>query len=564
MTKEQLKEFTRCANDFFYFAETYLKITNPSEGLISFKLYDFQKKVIKEFESNRYSIISKFRQAGITTLATLWGLWLAMFKTDQRIMLLSKSDREATGAGETVQTAIDYLPDWLRPNLTNGGNLHEKRFDETNSVMWFYNQQAARSKSLTHLIVDEAAFIPKMQQAWSAMFPTISVGGKCMVISTVNGIGGMGKWFADQYMLAKEGLNKFKVIDLDYTEHPEYKKPGWAEDMLAQLGEKSFRQEILRDFLGSGDTYIPPNIIMEIDKKCTPPIRKLFPEWDTNPSKILKEDYDLANEEYERGSLWIWQNPQPGKSYILSGDTSDGVGGTCDYTAFHVIEENSLIQVAEFYSNTVDNVTFAQIVSQVGLFYNDAYVVIENENGSGSTVLDRLENIFYYPNIHYSTAQNGRQKIGFAMNRNSRQLVCETIKSCIINNIVTIRSSRTCKELKTFIYDFVSRRAQHASGEHDDLVISLGIGLCVAEGASTKLPAGFKGSSINTSTAADKFNKLFLGQSLENIKYALQRNATFETISQDQVDGFYDLLPEISRDKLTARPNESLLREFGM
>ena len=41
-TKEQIIEFQKCEKDPIYFMETYMKIVSLDEGLVPFKMYDFQ------------------------------------------------------------------------------------------------------------------------------------------------------------------------------------------------------------------------------------------------------------------------------------------------------------------------------------------------------------------------------------------------------------------------------------------------------------------------------------------------------------------------------------------
>src|SRR5690606_14033295 len=124
------------------------------------------------------------------------------------------------------------------------------------STIMGYTPKAGRSYTATLLIIDEAAFIPKMSENWASIYPTISTGGRCIVISTVNGTRGDGRWYYETYMDALKGVNGFNIINLQYTEHPDYSQPGWAEEQRKILGDKRFRQEVLGDFEGSRDTYI--------------------------------------------------------------------------------------------------------------------------------------------------------------------------------------------------------------------------------------------------------------------------------------------------------------------
>ena len=284
-TNRRKKEIIKCSNSFAYFCHKYVKILHPMRGLIPFVLFKYQRKTINDYENHRFNIISKFRQGGLTTVTLLWGLWRCMFQLDQQIMLISKTDREATDIGMMADRACENLPEWLKPKKDGKWNDHLKQFTDTGSALKFYSPEAARGKSVTFLIVDECAFIDDMEKHWKAMWPILSTGGSCTLISTVNGL---GNWYEQTYKEAKDGLNKFHVIDLDYWEHPDYNDENWVAEQKAQLGEKGFRQEVLREFQGSGETYFSAKIITSLTEQTRSnfPSRKLFPKWANQAGRI--------------------------------------------------------------------------------------------------------------------------------------------------------------------------------------------------------------------------------------------------------------------------------------
>jgi len=284
MNEYQISEFRKCGFSFKYFCENYVKITNPGKGkgLIPFRLYPFQERVVNDFLENRFNIVRKFRQAGLTTVASIYGLWRCMFDMDQRIILISKTDREAVKVGADIAMVIQHLPAWLKPDMKANAK-HEKEFVNTNSMMWFYTPEAARSRAASFLILDEAAFIKNMPEHWAAMYPILAQGGNCAVISTVNGMKGVGEWYYDIYTKAEQGRNNFHVIDLFFKEHPDYAKPEFEAMTRPNLGEKRWAQEFLGTFHGSGDTFIQPADLARIHSECIPPTEKIWPEWDTTP-----------------------------------------------------------------------------------------------------------------------------------------------------------------------------------------------------------------------------------------------------------------------------------------
>lgn len=546
--EDKLIELQKCSESFEYFCENYVKITHPERGMIPFNLYQYQKRVVAQFEKNRHSIMSKFRQAGLTTMTSIWSLWRCLFKMDQRILLVSIGDREAKEAGRTVKIALEELPDWMQPKMGKN-NDHEKEFSDTNGIIWFLTPKAVRSKALTILVIDEAAFINGMDDLWASMMPSLSAGGKCIVISTVNG---MGNWYQKMYYNALSEKNRFKVIEIDYTEHPDYSKPGWAEDMRADLGEKKFAQEILRSFLGSGDTYIDVKVIRELEVlvKNNHPNRMLFPEWDT---KVLdfKPD-DLPNEDYRGGALWVWKDREPGREYIIAADVADGVGQNGDFSAFHVLDVAECEQVAEFYSNTITPHIYAQILSELGCYYNNAHIVVDGY-GPGAATLNRLANDLYYNNLYEEKV--GRPGIKISNNRGT---VLEAMQYALTNRTVKLHSRRLLEEIRTFNFNPKKRRAEAQSGTHDDLIMALAVGLYVRDEKYRHLPVGAEALLRNRTTSS------FEADIKDRIRKAIH-DVTEEMLLELETNSM--ITPEedlfLKAQLNFKRTNDALLKEFN-
>lgn len=549
-TKAEWDEILKCRKDFGYFAGKYLKIIHPKKGLINFKLYDFQKKVVGDFEDYNYNIVKKFRQAGLTTVASLWLLWKCLFYTDQRCMILSKSDREAKAVGKTVAAAKKELPPFLQP-IMNNDNDHEKEFLETGSAMWFFTPSAARSRALTYLVIDEAAFIPQMDEHWKAMYPTLSTGGNCIVISTVHGI---GNWYEETYTNARDKKNQFHVINLDWREHPDYNNPDWEKRTRANVGPKGFAQEYDGSFLGSGETYIPGEMILELERDVVDPTFKALAEWDTIPEESF-EEHLMPSKIYEPGALWVWEKAKTGREYIIAADASEGVGEEGDFCAFVVLDVNNLTQVAEFYSNTIPPYKFAQVLKQTGELYNTALIVVENSMGPGQAVCDRLQHTLSYENMYF-TQNVSRDRIGVNMTKNVRPVICEAMQMCILNRLVKIRSIRIVRELKVFIYNKAKQRAEAQKNKHDDLVISLAIALHVCDAINREMPI-----MTNGKHEMDLITQTMFNEDFQKLREELELGISEDILDED-VDIEFELLPKVMFD-VPKRPYDKLLKEFN-
>ena len=187
MTPEQVKEFVKCKKSVVYFIETYCKISHPDKGIVPFILYDFQKEILKKFQIHQYNIANKSRQVGLSTLTASYALWLALFHKNKSIIILSIKDEDAQEFLKKIKLAYEELPDWMtdEPLKNNAHNLKLSNGSSITSTS--SNAQATRGRTPSLLIIDEVAFIDKIEDIWTAALPTLSRGGSAILISCVTG-----------------------------------------------------------------------------------------------------------------------------------------------------------------------------------------------------------------------------------------------------------------------------------------------------------------------------------------------------------------------------------------
>ncbi len=94
-TKEQIVEYQKCANDPIYFMETYMRIVSLDEGLVPFKMYDFQKKIVNTIHNNRFTICKLPRQSGKSTTTVAYLMHYAMFNPNTNVAILANKSSTA-------------------------------------------------------------------------------------------------------------------------------------------------------------------------------------------------------------------------------------------------------------------------------------------------------------------------------------------------------------------------------------------------------------------------------------------------------------------------------------
>jgi hypothetical protein len=240
-TRIQKQEILKCAAFFPYFCHKYVKIRRPEQDLVPFILHNCQRSCVKAYENNNFSIFSKFRQGGFSTLNAIYSLWRFSFKPDETISIMVRHERECLDIENIIKYALEALPAWMKPEMY----VRPKNFCNinTDSRLFILNSHTlSPGCSIDYLFMEEVAFISKMDECWKSLLPIISKNGHCACFSTPNG---KNNWFHNVFTNAKRhGFKKFK---LDYRDDPNNKDR--VKQLKAGLGQKGWQQEYLCKFL---------------------------------------------------------------------------------------------------------------------------------------------------------------------------------------------------------------------------------------------------------------------------------------------------------------------------
>jgi hypothetical protein len=397
-----------------------------------------------------------------------YALWLLLFHRDKNILVIATKQETAKNLVTKVRFMHQNLPVWLRGSVVTDNKLSLQFANGSQIKAVASSPDAGRSEALSLLILDECAFIPEADAIWTAASSTLATGGKAILLSTPNG---MGNFFHKMWQQAESKANNFNPIILDWRVHPE-RDQAWRDRQTELMGEMEASQEHDASFIFSGNTVISPDIL-EFYKKT----------YVQDP--ISKQGFD--------GNLWVWEYPVHGKSYVVSADVARGDGE--DYSAFHVIDVETSMQVAE-YKGKVETKQFGNMLVAIATEYNDALLIPENSSigwNAIQQIIDRgYRNLFYmskdlqYVDVEHQMSgkysRDERNMVpGFTTSQRTRPLVIARLKEYMLDNSFTIRSSRMMAELDTFIWK--NGRPEALQGYNDDLIMALCIGLWVRDTA---------------------------------------------------------------------------------
>ena len=458
----QIQEVVKCGKDPVYFFNNYLKIQHPVRGLINFDTYAFQDDCVEAFNDNRFNIILKSRQLGMSTLTAAYSVWLALFQRDKNVLVIATKLSVAQNFITKVKTMIRAMPKWLVLPEIITNNKQLMQFSHGSSIKAIpTSDDAGRSEALSLLIIDEAAFVKNFDMLWMGLYPTISTGGRVIVLSTPNGVGGQ---YYKLYTEAEAGLNEFNPIKIPWDDHPD-RDDKWFAEVTKNLSKRQIAQEYLCDFATSGETFLTQVDFDWVRNQIKPPIER------------------TGND----NNVWIWKYPLSEHDYVVSADIARG--DAKDYSTFHIIDTDEGECVAE-YKGKIPPDRFAELLNEFGLRYNKALMCPENNSYGYATILKLKE--IGYPRLYYPKRKaiyigdyippSDKEAAGFNTSGRSRNMILAKLEETIRNKLIKVYSSRFYEEIKTFTWQ--GQKAQARRGFNDDLVMSMAIAMWLYDASS--------------------------------------------------------------------------------
>jgi len=530
------------------------------------------------------TVVHNCRQAGVSKISGAFALWYAMFHNNKTILIISRTDEDAMGfLREQIMFLFNHLPQWMQdqwaPVKRNDHELVLPNGSRIKSLTSHPDVMRSNSSSLN--IIDESAFIQHMDVLWAGGYPTLNMGGSVIVISTTNGV---GNWYWSTMTDAEAGVGMFHPIiinwwDMDWAiqcedplSHqmvriaprdglvkcdntiindpdlgdirldPVIYGPWWSPWLerqyraLQEQGEAwKFEQEVLAQFVGSGNTVLNKMVIAHIQETVVDPPTKILGNhtWVhpvTGEQELLSFDFRNKDE-----GLWVWAppvGPTPGKkkgnkilergepahTYVAGIDIASGRGK--DYSTIEVFDTTTQEQVAEFMARVLPR-ELIRYADRICRWYNTALMVVERNNG-GDIVIDELRNKIMYPKLWRKKEINdkpqpqgsGRAKkkqralkvgmYGFMTSQSSKQLLNKVLIDLIRDKDgegYTIYSKRLLKQINTYVRkrdksgrETYKTEAEDGANNFDDLVMATALALyasfdCISSDISTLLPS---------------------------------------------------------------------------
>lgn len=475
-----------------------------SSGRTNFDLFDYQGDTLEIIRNNRYVILLKARQLGLTTLMMAYAFWMLLFRPGSNIVLVSRSQTAANSALEIMDFMYNFLPEWAKhrgPRVeSDAATHHSYRFNNgmvSKITSYAATKTVAAGQTATLVLWDEAALAEYQEDAFRTLLPTTDAGGSMVIFSTARGgynqfarvyrdaernesqfVPIFHPWHVSRFMNPKADVNEiddslYELKKRDMSNEPwrffaEY--PGSSEEAFRQSGRARFSNlpeiDEFEVFPYKGDIISGDSSRIQLSAKGEGPM-----QWTDNAVLGMPS----------------------GCRAVISVDPSIGMGG--DYTvitAGWVNHDGVPVRAAVWRSNEFEAQEVAEKSFMLGRFFaddsgKDALVVVERQGGYGETTVHLLRQMGYR-NLYvhrYTGHRKYRQdtSYGFPMTMTRRPLVIDALSGWLdfANNNVMIGID---KELRRELGAFVVRtdgKVAADDGEYDDLVMSTAIFVYVAQ-----------------------------------------------------------------------------------
>jgi len=498
------EKLRRILNDPILFIQTFIKIVDKRGKLVPFIPNPQQVQLLTEMD--KFNVVLKSRQLGISVLSCAYSIWLAIHYPNTSCLLMAHSLDGANSIFEKLKQLYSSIPNGVREKLIKN-NRKELELENGSRIMVVScgSKESVRGSTLRFVHVSEAAFCNEnIDRQILAIEQCLTSEGQMIVESTANGFNyfstlyskavqeeNMYKpfffgWVDDKLMFKDEYkeyteryVNKFgslpNVDELDSAERGLYYRGAtieqivWRRLKILNSSEAEFAQEFpstpYEAFITTGDNVFDNQKVqerLENHKSKTIPMPGSLPS-------VLKPWYD-------RG-FSLWELPEKGVRYFIGVDSAEGLGGSSDYSVVEVVDRDGF-QMAEFRSNKIKPFEFLEIVKELGYWFNTAYLVVEKAS-AGQTVCDRLYNDARYPLMYKYKSWDARgackRKPGFETTKQSKQRIIDDFVELHSKDVLCINSKELLQEMKMFVYKDGSAKA--SSGYHDDTVMAFAMAL---------------------------------------------------------------------------------------
>lgn len=502
----------RLLEDFQFYAQHCITIRTKEGETKTLTFNAPQVKLHEAIEKQRREtgrvriIILKARQQGFSTYVHGRVYWKLSQRKARKGLVVAHIADSTKSLFDMYKRTHSNMPDAMRMT-TKYSSRKELVFSDLDTgimVATAGGDAIARGETINDAHLSEVAFWPQATAADNLNALLAAIPNRedtdIYVESTANGMSGV---FYELWKGAVEGRNGFLAFFSPWFDSPEYREPvgpyfertfeeeelvtlyGLDDEQLqfrrtrvAQNGVEKFQQEYPSNadeaFIASGRPVFNPDQIHKMLKDAERPIETLAHEAPTFRENV-------------RGELSLWYPRDLGETYYIGADVAMGVRNG-DYSVAQVLDSQK--RLVGSWRGHIHPDYFANVLFDLGMFFNEARIAVENNNHGILTAV-RLGRDLAYPNIYTEVGEgkltdNETISIGFRTNEKTKPLIIDRLRAALRENEMFIKDATTLREMLSYVVT-ESGKMQAEQGNHDDCVMSLAIANHIHDGKFTPI-----------------------------------------------------------------------------
>lgn len=369
MTEGQTAEWEKCKESLPYFVSRYCLIFNATiKKWIRFNLWDAQRATLDLFQQEDLLIILKARQLGLTWLSLCYLLWQSIFYPAATILIFSKRDDEAIEVLQRLKDIHVHLPPWIRERIKSS-NDHTWKL-RNGSTARAFPTTGGRSYTASHVLMDEADFMPGFGRVMNAVQPTIDAGGQMIIISTVDKETPESA-FKRMYRAARKKETNYYPIFLPWYARPSRTAEWYQARVADSIAQTGTTDSVFQEYPATEDEALAAN---SSDKRFAA-------TWLVHAFEELPS---IQTGPAIQG-LRIYKPVEVGVKYVIGADPAEG-NPSSDDSAATVLRVDTGEEVASL-RGKFEPTVFAAHIDSIGTWYNRSPVLVERNNHGHAVLL---------------------------------------------------------------------------------------------------------------------------------------------------------------------------------
>ncbi|MAN64146.1 MAG: hypothetical protein CMI60_19610 [Parvibaculum sp.] len=469
ISKEDAEVIRRCATDFTYFCENYLKIVDKDGELINLKANHAQKQFLEADALNPWQYVLKGRKLGLTTIIAAKNFWRSLFTPHYSSLVMAHTDDSAKAIFRIYKRFYRNLPPLLQFPIAQE-NLHEMSFEHGGRIVASTaGSEALRGDTFQAIHCSEFAMYSDIQSTIAAALNTAGENASVALETTAKGLNDAHKiWY---------GQNGFNKLFISWADSPECSLVSEPDFIPSELQELAKEHKLSTSSVYWGAyTYIT---------RCASDWNTFCQEYPvtadlafiTSGRRFFTSHIFPHAKAYEGYEQYL--KPSKYCLYTMGVDTASGSleGDHSSFVVMDVTNKRTPMIASSFYGKIPPTEFARQVLIEAKKY---KCLIVPESNSYGLSIIEYLVakqwGLMYRRTKYDSIQKRWQESMGFQTNVSTRSVLLARMQEYISREWLKVTDERLKDEINTFVFS-TANKPQAEIGRHDDMIFACALSL---------------------------------------------------------------------------------------